>query len=757
MTTAAILLMLAALATAALQPPEAHIEAPAAVNQRRGRTRSTEALTGGSGSTSRVGRLRLAARSSGPTGERIPLTTTSTEYSVLTNAEGMPADEEQGVPAAAHLTSAVYTEEQTVALYESFYPLLISVNLPAIQPLNYTRVTQKEDPLCSNVQGIKVTRLPQPQPQQPSSAHPQLLACLSHRMTGDLVANLESFMDSSDPVRHLSLPVLPKSRQQRAGFLSSAFGEVLKFCCSAVVQSDLAGLRSNEAKVQRYMDTLSASVAEDHQFLGNVTQRVNLLAVNAVQFRDEAIRQFNSLTANLEEAHKYEDLATATLSRDTLLLAHAVQRHAQVTELQQALNLCRQHMFPLSVVVTGSVEAKLNSLAAKLRAVDRVIVTPSDSYQSLLDLPLTDCHLTETRLMITLRVPIAKAGHMAKAVHVTSVPFRANQTLCAVTLPTQRLIISKGRAQPMGSDPLCMQGLCRFADHPNHYTAESVCLDALIRDTEPQQIAQACRVTCSPAQLPAFTRIDALRLAVVTNTALRLACDGPTGTTAVPVLPSDLGYTLITAGCHCTIQSAAEHILVQPVFPCPAVRVDTQAVAKLPLYFIQPDALQQLVDVPLQQGGLLVQANTSLDPRALSLAQQHYQPLTFKEDTLAAFAALPAPSLTEWERPGSTWSLLSVIGFATVAMAAGAFCWYLIKLARKKRVMQAAIAAAAATSGAALPLAAAALPAAAATNFVTTDQFDAFLGAVGRKSGRRQGEGAPSERMALNARSPAIN
>jgi hypothetical protein len=581
------------------------------------------------------------------------------------------------VPAVAQLSNGIYRTDLNIAFFESFMPITLRIQIPSIPKLTAKSTDQHKrtgkNPICqiytywsrkwewskNDNQGAKERLYENPLlnvshlSKHPGPSKAWQSACASSTLTDQILDHLDEYLTRTDPFGPQNLPPEMFTPQGKRNALSQFLGSIANLCCDTVTESMIGEQKSNNNKINKFMVEVSSSLAGAHDNIREEKLGLNKLGAH-VMVLEKAITDRMEEYRSMDISHFYRvEFELAEVTRQQAVSAYQLQRLAHYHDIDSAQVYCSMNRFPFSIAPLVELEKQLTQVRVKLAAHNKKIANLPDNSLSFTELPLTHCLFAPNEVMVMLKVPVVSSSDTGKAVKITPVPFRSNDSICSVNLPTTSVYVKGHMVQVIEPSELCRKGLCRIYDYPNQYLKDAACVAALVKAENPVQILKSCSVTCMPARYPVITRLSPQTVALIHNQRTYLVCKSNGGQNKIPIPTSNVGFALIESGCDCVVESESGDVLISAPFPCPKTVIEVSLSHHIPYFMVNQTRMKRVLTQPVSMESPIPfnPANGMLDPVAMNLTDFHFTPIRFEDDPDNPFRSdfIDPPVLQDWE------------------------------------------------------------------------------------------------------------
>jgi hypothetical protein len=594
-------------------------------------------------------------------------------------------------PRVQYSATAYVTQLDHVKIYQSFFPVVMTVEMPPIQPwspLSANQYPGANIPFCARRQPVLMaaSHVATKGPPKKSTPGPgvvpvgptplQNAACAAYNVTTSMIQQMNDYLSSNNfQGEYEPTPPTARNRNRRMNPLQWLGSTWLGFCCDAVSGDELNSVKEQVNTEDKAISRWNATIADSQAKIFKMADKYDAWGTETESFEQDAVEDFKAILGSMANNRQQQDLDDLALAQSVARLAHTTQRYIQHQTVENAHVACSSGFFPAGLVPITNLLTEISLLEDRLQG-SGWKMTGSLEPRAIGQLPLTTCRFSGSKLTVRTRIPIVPEDMSTQIFKVSPVPFAYEGNICRLHLPITNVVkSSSGSIQELTKDGLCDKGLCRHFNVPDSATESAECLRALVSQGSPRDVLNNCEVRCAPGRKPVLHRIDERRVAIIHDQPLKLVCKESSGPTAIDLPVSRAGYTLTTSGCHCSTQTLDGAVLVPAVFPCSKTFLATGVQLKLPYFLVDPDHLEAIMDAPLELGSpnWANLSDIGLSAAAVRLTAHHFQPLKFSADDLRAVTQAFSP-------PPFTWSDTTHMSWFWIVMyvICAAFAVYVI-------------------------------------------------------------------------------
>jgi hypothetical protein len=389
-----------------------------------------------------------------------------------------PMEEASGNPPeiTASITAGVYLQRMPMHFSDSSIPLIYEMPVPDLQTMQ------------------KYSIIP-PNPKMPFIG--TINEIISH--THDLLSHLS-------PSSHPTPSRKPSSDRRKRSVID--ISDFYSWCCGIGKQRDVDGLFVHEKSIDSFLTKMKAQVNRDHSFLIQRNKLDNEFEANVARTLNNSMTEIETASNALARAELGIESEIKTESNGLLQIATTMYAIISTSTWTQVLSDCRNKIIPIAIVQPHILMEDLLKLNHSLSMRYKTLGIHPDLISTYYTQPLAACHVSASKIIVTVKVPTRQANTRYTLLKITPVPFIFHQTVCQINMQSSYVIqmndsvILLEPSQILQCNP-SLSSVCKVSRFPKFSSPSSSCIHEIFSSSPTTERLNAlCPLICTHESTP---------------------------------------------------------------------------------------------------------------------------------------------------------------------------------------------------------------------------------------------------------------
>lgn len=362
-------------------------------------------------------------------------------------------------------------------------------------------------------------------------------------------------------------------------------GDFASFCCNIATQKKFDSLVIREETLRKQMFKINKGLESSLKMIAKNSQHFNELnsqnkkiftaTENKIKDIQNIINKFQNNT--IREQHEIWNLIGVMLEFQNENNVRFVQLVRQFKR-QDIINACNRNLIPTAIINPATLYNDLLTLQQQLHEKGQDLAVKSQDVSTLYQLPICDCSLTSTNIIIHIKIPIIQNYKQWVLFELKTTPFKWSHDTCIIDHNTLYMAVSQNTSMDDNIRQISGMGLHNCKPYHDRlcyiprFAADSVqgpaCARKLFIGDSVQEIAKYCTMRCYKSTATIISELDESTYLVThmkTNTAMWCAGTIKNITNNLIEAP---GAVKIRLPCNCELRIGMTQ-LIPKRFPCP--------------------------------------------------------------------------------------------------------------------------------------------------------------------------------------------
>lgn len=347
-------------------------------------------------------------------------------------------------------------------------------------------------------------------------------------------------------------------------------GDFMKFCCGTATQSDLRGVAYDNKYLADHVNSISQLLHSDHQDLLLMSKKTDEVVM---QIRENLItseNQLKTLARQLFASTQNEEKILNYILLNQFLSGFLSYANSYQDNINSAKQDCAHKMLPRTLVSYAALKADLEALGNKVKANGYELAIPVQDLQSYYQHPFTSCTFYETKLLISVRIPLRRKDIHYRLHRFVPVPLIWEDQLCKIS-PQEFIIVNSSREiiiTQENKDCDLKKGYCMVPRYSAEEEKSQTCARKIFAGSPLNELKGPCGFHCQNKSneviIKQVSPSEFFIANVLTNTYMK--CNSSNKT---EISTGKIGVLKLNIPCNCAL-IYNERELIKEQYPCDA-------------------------------------------------------------------------------------------------------------------------------------------------------------------------------------------